>query len=382
MPLLNFKHKKGMKKLLFILGTRPEAIKLAPLIRELYKHPKHFDLKIGLTGQHPDMADEAFKIFDITPHLILPPFNNTRTLTALNAHVLTASEALIQKAKPDLVIVQGDTASALGGASAAFYEHIPVAHVEAGLRSGSLESPFPEEFNRITISRIAQWHFAPTSAARQNLLSEGVASERILLSGNTGIDALLYALNWLRRNPKTLAQYEEQWKRTVSAHARLIAVTLHRRENLAHLERICRALRQLVEGQPSLHLAFVMHPNPEVRRPVHHILDKHPHATLLPPLSYTEMLALLQYSRLIITDSGGIQEEAPTLGKPVVVVRSHTERQELLEGNAALLCDPSHDDLEKTALKAMDMAVLPTAANPFGDGKAAQRIVSFLLKVV
>ncbi len=371
-----------MKKILFILGTRPEAIKLAPLIRELRDHPKYFDVKVGLTGQHPKMADEAFRMFDLSPDFTLNTPHEAYTLTALNAHMLTASETLIQKARPHLVIVQGDTASTLGGASAAFYERIPVAHVEAGLRSGSLESPFPEEFNRMTITRMSQWHFAPTPSAQQNLLNEGVAPERILLSGNTGIDALLYALNLLRHAPETLAQCKGRWKQAMSAHAQLIAVTLHRRENLVHLENICRALRQLVEQQPSLHLAFIVHPNPEVYRPVHRILGKHPQVSLSPPLNYMEMLALLHFSSLIITDSGGIQEEAPTLGKPIVVVRSRTERQELLGAHAATLCDPLHDSLEKAVQTTLQTRVSPAAVNPFGDGKAAQRIATFLKKVL
>lgn len=371
-----------MKKILFILGTRPEAIKLAPLIREMYQYSTHFDLKIGLTGQHIETVDEAFKVFNIMPHFNVNSSRKAPTLTSLNAHMLLASEVLLQKTKPDLVIVQGDTASALGGAAAAFYERIPVAHVEAGLRSGSLESPFPEEFNRIAIAQMAQWHFAPTPAARQNLLNEGVAPERILLSGNTGIDALLYVLNSLRSTPETLAQYADQWKQFVGDRTRLIAVTLHRRENLSHLESICRALRQLLEQQPSLHLVFIVHPNPEVHRPVRRILGKHLQVSLFPPLNYREMLALLYCSSLIITDSGGIQEEAPTLGKPIVVVRSRTERQELLEGHAAVLCDPLRDSLEKAALIALQMTASPAAVNPFGDGKASQRIASFLKNVL
>ncbi len=370
-----------MKKILVILGTRPEAVKLAPLILELRRHPDQFESKVGLTGQHTAMAEEALKVFGLTPDLGIRSDQTTKTLCALNAHMLLASEMLIQKTAPDLVVVQGDTASALGGASAAFYSRIPVAHVEAGLRSGSLESPFPEEFNRVTITRIAKWHFAPTPAARDNLVAEGVEPDNILLSGNTGIDALHFALDALRKSNMKPDGSVSALKRLRDKGIKLVVVTLHRRENLVHLEKICRALRRLAEQYSSLHLAFVVHPNPEVQRPVESILGDHPGITLCPPLGYFDLLALLDHSSLIITDSGGIQEEAPTLGKPVVVVRSHTERKELLEGHAALLCDPVKDNLETMAINALKMKASPALVNPFGDGQACERIVEFLSRL-
>ncbi len=367
-----------MKKILLILGTRPEAIKLAPLIIELKRWPAHFQVAVGLTGQHPDMAEDILKQFHILPDYVYTPKAPRSGLSALNAHLLKAGEYLIDRSGADIVVVQGDTASAFAGALAAFYRGIPLAHVEAGLRSGDLQNPFPEELNRILISRIASWHFAPTPLARDHLLKEGVAPDKILLSGNTGIDALQAGWAGMRaEQPHNLIP--PYWGKPNVPYP-LIAVTLHRRENLPLVEKICRDLRSLVEQEP-LQIAFVLHPNPKAQGPVRKLFGDHARVSLYAPLSYFEFISLLDSSRLIITDSGGIQEEAPSLGKPVVVVRRCTERQELLDGHTALLCDPVSGDLVVSVRKALAMKPTPGLANPFGDGQASRRIAEFLSRL-
>lgn len=355
-----------MKKILVIIGTRPEAIKLAPLIIELRKRSNRFSVMVGITGQHRESVFEALSLFQIAPDIEVNTASH-KDLSELNAHMLIACQTLLSKTSPDLVIVQGDTATAYAGAMASFYSGIPVAHVEAGLRSGSLQSPFPEELNRISISRVATWHFAPTPAARDHLLAEGVPAERVLLSGNTGIDAVQFGLHRMR---STLPP-------EMKSGQKLIVVTLHRRENQPHLEKICADLLLLMEDE-EFTMVFVTHPNPDVQKKVKRRLGKQPRIQLSEPLSYHEFLYLLDMCSLIITDSGGIQEEAPTLGKPVVVLRSHTERQELLDGFGGVLCDPLTGNLEEAVNKALRIKMNPDAENPFGDGQASRRIADFL----
>jgi UDP-N-acetylglucosamine 2-epimerase (non-hydrolysing) len=367
-----------MKKILVIIGTRPEAIKLAPLIIELRKRPGSFSVIAGITGQHKEAVFEALSLFQIGPDIEVntqPPQN----LSELNAYMLISCQSMLSKTTPDLVIVQGDTTSAYAGAMASFYSGIPVAHVEAGLRSGSLKSPFPEELNRIFISRVAAWHFAPTPAARDHLLAEGIPVERILLSGNTGIDAVQFGLQQMRSMlPDDMKAHREQIRKS---RQKLIVVTLHRRENQPHLEKICADLLLLMEDE-QFTMVFVTHPNPDVQKKVKRRLGKQPRIQLSEPLSYQEFLYLLDICSLIITDSGSIQEEAPTLGKPVVVLRSHTERQELLDGFGGVLCDPLIGNLKDAVNKALRIKTKPDAENPFGDGQASRRIAGFLSEAI
>lgn len=363
-----------MKKILVIIGTRPEAIKLAPLIIALRKSSNRFSVMAGITGQHRESVFEALSLFQIAPDIEVNTASH-KNLSELNAHMLIACQTLLSKTSPDLVIVQGDTATAYAGAMASFYSGIPVAHVEAGLRSGSLQSPFPEELNRISISRVAAWHFAPTPAARDHLLAEGVPAERVLLSGNTGIDALQFGLHIMR---STLPpEMKTQSDSVRNSGQKLIVVTLHRRENQAHLEKICRDLLLLMKNK-EFTMAFVMHPNPDLQKRVKRLLGDQPGITLSEPLAYHEFLYILDMCSLIITDSGGLQEEAPTLGKPLVALRSHTERQELLDGLGGVLCDPLTGNLEEAVNKALHIKMKPDAKNPFGDGQASRRIAEFL----
>jgi len=361
---------QGMKKILLLIGTRPEAIKMAPLIRELRSRPQHCEVWAAGSGQHKDTVREALALFGI--HLDTEiPWQASAHLIELHTRLLSACHALIGQFQPDMVLVQGDTSTAFAGAWAAFYSGIPVGHVEAGLRSGSLESPFPEEMHRIQIARLAAWHFAPTESARQNLLSEGISRDRIWVCGNTGIDALHIALEKIRKGGTTSA---------VDSNKIKITATLHRRENQPFLEKICRNLLELLQNE-HFELDFVLHPNPAVQARVRPILEGHARIRLHPPLDYLRFLQLLDGSSLIITDSGGIQEEAPTLGKPVVVLRSHTERTELIESGGGILCDPLTGNLQEAVRQAENNIAKETPENPFGDGRAARRIAEVVINL-
>lgn len=361
---------QGMNKILLLIGTRPEAIKMAPLILELRQRPQHCEVLAAGSGQHKDTVREALALFGI--HLDAEiPWQASANLIELHTRLLSACHALIGQFQPDIVLVQGDTSTAFAGALAAFYSGIPVGHVEAGLRSGSIESPFPEEMHRIQIARLASWHFAPTESARQNLLSEDIPSDRIWVCGNTGIDALHIALEKIRKGGNGSPADSQQIK---------ITATLHRRENQPHLEKICRDLLELMQDE-RFELDFVLHPNPEIQHKIRPILEDHARIRLHQPLDYWSFLHLLDTSSLIITDSGGIQEEAPTLGKPVVVLRSHTERAELIELGGGILCNPLTGNLQKAVQLAINNIAKETPENPFGDGKAARRITEVLLNL-
>jgi len=357
-----------ISKILLLIGTRPEAIKMAPLILELRRHPRHFEVWAAGSGQHKDTVQEALALFGIELNAEIP-WQASANLIELHTRLLRACHELIGRFQPEIVLVQGDTSTAFAGALAAFYSGIPVGHVEAGLRSGSMESPFPEEMHRVQIARLASWHFSPTESARQNLLSEGIPSDRIWVCGNTGIDALHIALEIIRKGGTALPVDPNKIK---------ITATLHRRENQPHLEKICRDLVELMQDK-RFELDFVLHPNPDVQKKIRPILDAHRRIRLHPPLDYLSFLQLLDNSSLIITDSGGIQEEAPTLGKPVVVLRSHTERSELIETGGGILCDPLTGNLQEAVQLAINNIAKEIPKNPFGDGQAARRIAEVLM---
>lgn len=363
-----------MKKILLFIGTRPEAIKLTPVIHALRRHPGKCQVRVCSTGQHDELLRQVFGFFHIAPDVDLHAFKPGQSLEYLTAALLQMADEVLGRERPDWVIVQGDTATALAGAFAAFRAGIPVAHVEAGLRSGFMYDPYPEELIRVLIAHVAEQHFAPTPAARDNLLAEGISAERILLCGNTAIDALLMGLEQLKLNPSP--NLEALAAKVNIPGTKLLTLTLHRRENLPHMEAICRAMLALLD-QNAFSLAFPMHPNPEVRQPALRILGAHPRVKLLPPLPYSEFLFLLQQSLLILTDSGGIQEEAPTLGKPVVVLRTRTERPELMEGYGGVPCDPVSGNLREAVAKALAIDMSKVTTNPFGDGQAAGRIAGF-----
>jgi UDP-N-acetylglucosamine 2-epimerase (non-hydrolysing) len=367
-------------RLLFVFGTRPEAIKLFPLIRAAFNEPGLTPL-VCVSAQHRQMLDQVLRIADVRPDIDLDLMQPNQDLTSLTAAVLVGVGSAIEQLKPDLVVVQGDTTTAFASALAAFYRRIPVAHVEAGLRSGDLSAPWPEEANRRFISHIATHHFAPTRMAADNLLREGAPVDQIVITGNTGIDALLEIRRRLDADPALTGEIAAGLP-AVDPEKRLVLVTAHRRENFdGGIEGICRALARLSD-RGDVEIVFPVHPNPNVRAPVDAILAGRPGVHLLPPLDYLPFAYLMSRAALIITDSGGVQEEAPAFGVPVLVTRTVTERPEAVAFGSALLVGSDEDLIVAQASRLLDDAAayerMSTAHNPFGDGQASGRIVARL----
>ncbi|MBN2464195.1 UDP-N-acetylglucosamine 2-epimerase (non-hydrolyzing) [candidate division WOR-3 bacterium] len=364
------------RRVMFCFGTRPEAIKLAPVIQELARHPLEFQPVVLVTAQHRHMLDQVMRVFDITPDHDLNLMKPGQSLADVTAGVLHGVERLLRRVRPDMVMVQGDTTSAFAAALAAFYQQVPVGHVEAGLRTGDKYSPFPEEMNRRLVSGIADLHFAPTQAAKRNLLTEGVPRSRIHVTGNTVVDALKSAR--LSKAKCSLPLLND-----IESKQRVVLVTAHRRESFGPgLGRICQALRRLVSRNPGIDVVYPVHLNPNVRKPVHAILAGIPRVHLIEPLEYLPFVRLMERSYLILTDSGGIQEEAPALGKPVLVMRDVTERPEAVEAGTARLVGTDTDAIVSAAerLFRSDAAYrkMARARNPFGDGRASVRIAAAL----
>jgi UDP-N-acetylglucosamine 2-epimerase (non-hydrolysing) len=367
-----------MKKILFIFGTRPEAIKLAPVIKELEKYPAVFKTEICVTAQHRRMLDQILVTFQIQPNFDLNIMQPHQTLFDVNIRVLRDLEKLLDKRKPDLILVQGDTTTAFVSALSAYYKKIKVAHVEAGLRTEDKYAPFPEEMNRRLLGALADFHFAPTRTAEQNLLNEGVARKNVLVTGNTVIDALLMAL---RMNPECSIPVLKR----IKPNQKVILVTLHRRENFGEaLERIARALKAIVRRNQEVEIVYPVHPNPNVRLPVQRLLGDSEQIHLIKPLDYLQFIHLMKKSYLILTDSGGIQEEAPALGKPVLVLREKTERPEaILAGATRLVGANEHKILQETEKLLKSVTTYKQMAKsvyPFGDGKASIYIRDFFLQ--
>jgi UDP-N-acetylglucosamine 2-epimerase (non-hydrolysing) len=363
-------------KVLFIFGTRPEAIKLAPVIKSLQKDSRHFKVKICITAQHREMLDQVLTVFDIKPDYDLNIMKDNQTIFDINIRILNGLKGIIKKINPDLMFVQGDTTTAFVSALAGFYLKIPIAHVEAGLRTDDKYAPFPEEMNRQLITRLADFHFAPTQKAKENLLKEGVKKENIRVTGNTVIDALKLCL-------KMHSKVDLPVLKNINPQNRIVLVTVHRRENFGKpFENICRALKQIVNNHPNVEIIFPVHPNPNIRKPAHKYLSGVNRIHLIPPQYYLPFAHLMKASYLILTDSGGIQEEAPTLGKPVLVLRDKTERPEAINaGTAKLVGSDFSRIVEETNLlltSSIRYQKMAQARNPFGDGKASKRIYIFL----
>lgn len=391
-----------MLKVLLVFGTRPEAIKLAPVIRELRKHPCRVRPLICATAQHRQMLDQVLGIFRIRPDYDLNVMDENQTPSQVASAVLGRLEPILQNEKPDWVLVQGDTTTVAAAALAAFYARVKVGHVEAGLRTHNKWQPFPEEINRRVAGVIADLHFAPTPRARRNLLQEGVPEDQILVTGNTVIDAL----HWVAAMPPTsearrllrelgissgpgerrnqIAGNDPCWSSN-SAHPRLILVTAHRRENFGDpLESICMALRDIATRYgDQVRIVYPVHLNPNVWEPVHRLLSGIPNVTLIPPLDYLSLVHLMKHAYLILTDSGGIQEEAPALGVPVLVLREVTERPEAVEAGAVQVVGTARERIVEEVTRLLEdetaHARMSRAVNPYGDGLASQRIVAALL---
>jgi UDP-N-acetylglucosamine 2-epimerase (non-hydrolysing) len=372
-------------KIAIVFGTRPEAIKLAPVILEARRRPQVLPLIIS-TGQHREMLAAVLNLFSITPDLDLQLMRPNQSLAEISARALTSMTEVLTAHRPDLLVVQGDTTTAMASALAAFYLHIPVAHVEAGLRTDCPTAPFPEEINRRVISQVAHWHFAPTEQARAYLERDGMMTlgGRILVTGNTVIDALYLAVAAVKASPPVQPDLQAaiEWKRD-PAH-RLILITGHRRESFGRpFEEFCLGLRDIAEAHPWAMLVYPVHLNPNVQEPVRRILGKTPNIRLAPVLDYPAFVALMQTSDFIITDSGGVQEEAPALGKPVLVTRDVTERPEAVHAGGVRLVGPHRQPLFASAHELLTSKQLYEAMaqrqSPYGDGHAAPRILDALL---
>lgn len=370
-----------MKKILTILGTRPEAIKLAPVIAELAKH-QDIESKICVTAQHRQMLDQVLDLFSIRPDVDLNLMAPGQTLAEITARVVKEVDQLLVREKPDVVLVQGDTTTVMAVALAAFYRQIKVGHVEAGLRSGNIYSPFPEEVNRRVAGMVSSFHFAPTERAVQSLRAEGVPEDRIFLTGNTVIDALQMTVSrpMSDKVKQLLLQTGISGKR---ADLKLILVTAHRRENFGErFESICRGLRSIVLRNKDVVIIYPVHLNPNVRKPAYRILAGLERVILTDPLEYDVLAHLMQAARIVLTDSGGIQEEAPSLGKPVLVMRTETERPEGVDAGTARLVGPFEDrileETENLLNNEAEYKKMATAINPYGDGHAAERIVDII----
>ena len=372
-------------KVLSIFGTRPEAIKMAPLVSALAA-AEGIDSRVCVTAQHREMLDQVLDLFQIEPHHDLDIMRQNQDLFGVTARALEALRDVLDSEKPDLVLVQGDTTTCLTGALAAFYGHIPVGHVEAGLRTGDMRAPFPEEGNRAMVGRLASFHFPPTQKSRENLLKENVPADRIWVTGNTVIDALLQVRDKLDRFD------DDHWRQTFGAGVydmaaetgrKLVLITGHRRENFGEgFQNICKAIRDLAVRQPDWRFVYPVHLNPNVREPVNSLLGGLENVYLIEPLDYLPFIWMMNRADLILTDSGGIQEEAPTLGKPVLVMRDVTERPEAVEAGTVLLVGTDRqkivDTVEDVLLDAARYETMARAHNPYGDGKAVGRIVEVL----
>ncbi len=360
-------------KVLVVFGTRPEAVKMAPIVKALKKDEEHFMTKICVTAQHRDMLDQVLRIFDIEPDYDLNIFESGQTLTQITCRALIGLEGVIEEYKPDLILVQGDTTTVFSGALAAFYHQVKIGHVEAGLRSGNLYSPYPEEANRMLTGILTDFHFAPTNTSRNNLLREGYDENKIFITGNTSIDALSWVID---KNYK----FEQDLINKIDFDKKVILLTAHRRENIGEpMENIFSALRDIAKKYKDVEIIYPMHLNPKVREIANKIFKDMDCVHLIEPLDYLPFTNLMNKCYLVVTDSGGIQEEAPSLGKPVLVVRKETERPEGIEAGTAKLLGTEYDNIYDT----LDLLLsdeeeyekMAKAVNPYGDGKAAEYII-------
>ena len=359
------------KTVLAVVGTRPEAIKMAPVIQALAR-TQWARVRVLATAQHRQMLDQVLEVFGIVPDVDLDIMRPDQSLPELTARLLGRLDAVLAAEAPDAVLVQGDTTTVMTAALAAFYRRIPFGHVEAGLRTGDLANPFPEEMNRVVAGRLARWHFAPTARARANLLAEGLRGEDVHVTGNTVIDALL-----------EVAGRDLELPIPIPAERRLVLVTAHRRENFgAPFREVLAAVRELAERHPDVHVLYPVHPNPNVEGPAYELLAGHPRITLVAPLDYLPFVAAMKRAYLVLTDSGGVQEEAPALGKPVLVMRRETERPEAVEQGVVRLVGPDRAAIVREAGRLLTdpeaYRAMARGVSPYGDGHAAARIVAVL----
>lgn len=381
-----------MKKVMLVFGTRPEAIKMAPLVKEFQKD-NNFETQVCVTGQHRQMLDQVLELFKIKPNYDLNIMKAGQDLYDITSQVIIGMRDILKTAKPDIVLVHGDTTTSTATALAAFYQQIPVAHVEAGLRTHNIYSPWPEEMNRQITGRIATYHFSPTELSKTNLIKENIDSKNIIITGNTVIDALFYVIKKIKAD-NTLSEnlyqnlvqcgYDTQ---RLNNGRQLILITGHRRENFGDgFIHMCKAIKSLVQKYPNVDFVYPMHLNPNVRKPIHEVfgenLSELSNMFFIEPLEYFSFIYLMEKATIILTDSGGIQEEAPSLGKPVLVMRDTTERPEAVEAGTVKLVGTNYDTIINSVSDLLDneksYLQMSQSTNPYGDGKACERIVSFI----
>lgn len=383
-----------MKKIMLVFGTRPEAIKMAPLVKEFQKHPDKFQTIVCVTGQHRQMLDQVLGLFEIKPDYDLNIMKQGQDLYDVTARVLTGMRDVLKESQPDVVLVHGDTTTSTAAALAAFYQQIPVGHVEAGLRTHNIYSPWPEEMNRQITGRIAEYDFAPTPLSRANLFAEGVDEKKITVTGNTVIDALYWVVDKIKNTPSLNEELADELQKAgydtsrLSGGKKLVLITGHRRENFGDgFISMCQAIKTLTEKYPTVDFVYPMHLNPNVRKPIHEVFGENlevlGNVFFIEPLEYLSFVFLMEKSNIVLTDSGGIQEEAPGLGKPVLVMRDTTERPEALEAGTVKLVGTDYDMIVSEVSALLDdpahYDAMSKAVNPYGDGKACKRIVENIM---
>jgi len=375
-----------MKKVLLVFGTRPEAIKMAPLVKEFQKDSINFETKVCVTAQHREMLDQVLELFEIVPEYDLNLMKAGQDLYDITSNVLLGMKAVLDDFKPDVVLVHGDTTTTSASSLSAFYQHIKIAHIEAGLRTSNIYSPWPEEANRQITGVLANYHFAPTITSKDNLLRENKDTKNILVTGNTVIDALFLALEKIKNDKELEIQIKNQisdFGYKIQEDKKLILVTGHRRENHGQgFINICESLKEIALNNPTLDIVYPVHLNPNIQKPVKEILSNIDNIYLIKPLQYEQFIYMMSKSYLIITDSGGVQEEAPSLGKPVLVMRDTTERPEALEAGTVKLVGTDKEKIISETQKLVDDKLeyekMSKSHNPYGDGKACGKIVDFL----
>lgn len=372
-----------MKKVLVVFGTRPEAIKMAPLVLAMKDHPNDFQVTVCVTGQHREMLDQVLEIFNLVPDIDLDLMKPNQEISDLTASILTKISGVLNEIRPDLVLVHGDTTTTLATSLGCFYKGISVGHVEAGLRTWNLSSPFPEEFNRQVVSRIADLHFAPTEKSKLNLLDEGIAADKIFVTGNTVIDALFWTLSKIENDSALNQRIIDDLNKKLEFNwqsKRFVLVTGHRRENFGKgFEEICHALSDLSIKYPTIEFIYPVHLNPNVHQPVFRILGQHKNVSLIEPLDYLTFSILLRSCYFVITDSGGIQEEAPSLGKPVLLMRETTERPEGVLAGTTELVGADREQIVRSASRLIEeeaaFQIMANAINPYGSGNSVENII-------
>ncbi|MDR0333409.1 MAG: UDP-N-acetylglucosamine 2-epimerase (non-hydrolyzing) [Dysgonamonadaceae bacterium] len=375
-----------MKKILLVFGTRPEAIKMAPLVKEFQKYPEQFETKVCVTGQHRQMLDQVLEVFDIKPDYDLNIMAPNQDLYDITSKALLGLRNVLKECMPEVVFVHGDTTTSMAATIAAFYQQIKIAHVEAGLRTHDLYSPWPEEMNRQLTDRLCDYCFAPTEASKSNLIQENIDKDKIFVTGNSVIDALLMAVNIIKTKEgleqSLISQLTEKGY-ALKADKKYILVTGHRRENFGDgFLNICKALKEIATVHPDMDIVYPVHLNPNVQKPVFELLAGIDNVFLISPLDYLPFVYLMQHSHLILTDSGGVQEEAPSLGKPVLVMRNTTERPEAVDTGTVLLVGTDTSEIVKNVNLLLEDSMtynkMSQAHNPYGDGRACERIVKII----